>query len=138
MSYHAEKLGIASTVVMPHIASLVKVEACRKFGAEVIIHGNDMNEARRYALKYSKERGIPYINGYDHPNIIAGQGTIGLEIIEDFPNIDGVVIPIGGGGLIAGVSLAIKTLNKNIKIIVAFPSFYRMRILKELKFQLPS
>lgn len=77
-----------------------------------------MAEAKRTALLLAKERSLTYINGYDHPNIIAGQGTIGLEICEQVPNADAVVIPVGGGGLIAGVATAIKAMCPSTKIIV--------------------
>lgn len=78
-----------------------------------------MNEAKQVAFKLSKEKGLTYINGYDHPHIIAGQGTLGLEIVEQVPDIDAIVVPTGGGGLLAGVSVAVKTLYPHIKIIVS-------------------
>ncbi|XP_065202094.1 L-threonine ammonia-lyase isoform X2 [Planococcus citri] len=117
LSYHAKIQGIPATVVMPSAAPLVKVEACKRFGATAIIYGETMSEAKEYAHQYCKEHDLTYINGYDDPYIIAGQGTIALEIFEDMPDIEGIVVPIGGGGLIAGIALAAKTLNKNIKII---------------------
>lgn len=79
-----------------------------------------MNEAKQVAFKLSKDKGLTYINGYDHPHIIAGQGTLGLEIVEQVPDIDAIVVPTGGGGLLAGVSVAVKTLYPHIKIIVSW------------------
>lgn len=79
-----------------------------------------MSEAKQVAFKLSKEKSLTYINGYDHPHIIAGQGTLGLEIVEQVPDIDAIVVPTGGGGLLAGVSVAVKTLYPHIKIIVSW------------------
>lgn len=78
-----------------------------------------MSEAKEMAIKLAKEHGFMYVNGYDHPHIIAGQGTIGLEIIEQLGDVDAVVVPVGGGGLIAGIAMACKTLRPQIKIIVS-------------------
>ncbi|XP_031825326.1 L-threonine ammonia-lyase isoform X2 [Nomia melanderi] len=117
LCYHGCKLGIPVTVVMPILAPIMKIAACRQYGANVIVDGRDMGEAKRIALKQAKEAGLTYINGYDHPDIMAGQGTLGLEIVEQVPDIDALVIPVGGGGLIAGVALAAKTLHPNITII---------------------
>ncbi|KAK5647924.1 hypothetical protein RI129_002816 [Pyrocoelia pectoralis] len=117
LCYHGFKLGIPVTVVMPVVAPIMKISQCRKFNATVIVKGKDMGEAKKVALKLAKKQGYTYINGYDHPDIMAGQGTLGLEIVEQVQDIDAVVIPIGGGGLIAGAALAIKTLHPNIKII---------------------
>ncbi|XP_063219212.1 L-threonine ammonia-lyase isoform X2 [Bacillus rossius redtenbacheri] len=117
LCYHGHDLGIPVTVVMPIVAPIMKIQACRQYGATVVVQGNDMGEAKRLALKLSAERGLTYINGYDHPHIMAGQGTMGLEIVEQVADIDAVVVPVGGGGLIAGVALAVKTLFPNTKII---------------------
>lgn len=115
--YHGYKLGIPVTVVMPLIAPIMKIQKCREYHANVVIEGKDMSEAKQVAFKLSKEKGLTYINGYDHPHIIAGQGTLGLEIVEQVPDIDAIVVPTGGGGLLAGVSVAVKTLYPHIKII---------------------
>ncbi|XP_053694521.1 L-threonine ammonia-lyase [Sabethes cyaneus] len=117
LSYHGWKLGIPVTVVMPLKASLMKIQKCRDYHANVIVQGCDMGEAKKIALKMAHETGLTYINGYDHPHIMAGQGTIGLEIAEQVSNIDAVVVPVGGGGLIAGVATAIKNLSPQTKII---------------------
>ncbi|MGZ4984310.1 MAG: threonine ammonia-lyase [Chthoniobacterales bacterium] len=117
LAYQGKLLGIPATVVMPKFAPLVKVSNCQKLGATVVSHGNDFDEAKARAHELATERGLAYINGYDDPAIIAGQGTMGIEIIEQVPDLDAVLIPTGGGGLLAGVALAIKTLRPNAKVI---------------------
>lgn len=103
---------------MPEAATLMKIQKCRSYGARVVVEGKDMAEAKRIALRMSKEEGLTYINGYDHPHIMAGQGTIGLEILEQVSEPDAVIIPVGGGGLLAGIATAIKSLSPKTKIIV--------------------
>ncbi|XP_076268990.1 serine racemase isoform X2 [Rhynchophorus ferrugineus] len=115
--YHGYLLNIPVTVVMPLIAPIMKIQKCREYKANVIIEGRDMAEAKKVACKLSKERKLTYINGYDHPHIIAGQGTMALEIMEQVSDIDAIVVPTGGGGLLAGISVAVKMLHPNIKII---------------------
>lgn len=117
LSYHGWKLGISVTVVMPIVAPIMKIQKCRKYKANVVVQGKDMGEAKKVALKLAKQHGYTYINGYDHPHIMAGQGTLGLEIHEQVTDIDAVVIPTGGGGLMAGMAVALKTLNPKIQII---------------------
>ncbi|XP_065582889.1 L-threonine ammonia-lyase-like isoform X2 [Artemia franciscana] len=117
LSYHGKQLGIPVTVVMPTIAPIMKVHLCKQYGADIVIYGSDIGESKEFAMRKSKKSGQLYINGYDHPSIIAGQGTMGLEIIEQVPDLDAVVVPIGGGGLIAGVALAIKSLKPHVMII---------------------
>lgn len=116
LCYHGARLNIAVTVVMPILAPIMKISACRRYGATVIVEGADMKEAKNIALRKAHELGLTYINGYDHPDIMAGQGTVGLEIVDQVANIDAIVVPVGGGGLVAGVALAVKTLYPNIKI----------------------
>nr|CAD7570571.1 unnamed protein product [Timema californicum] len=118
LCYHGKDLKIPVTVVMPIVAPIMKIQSCRQHGASVVVQGDDMGEAKRIAMQLAKERELTYINGYDHPHIMAGQGTLGLEIVEQVPNIDAVIVPVGGGGLIAGVALAVKTLFPHIKIII--------------------
>lgn len=113
------KLGIPVTVVMPKEASIMKVQKCKNFKANVIVKGRDMAEAKKIAMEMSRDTGMPYINGYDHPHIMAGQGTIGLEMVEQVSDIDAIVVPVGGGGLIAGIATAVKTLSPNTQIIVS-------------------
>ena len=121
VAYHAQLLGVLATVVMPRFAPLTKVVNCRRFGASVILQGNHISEARTYADEIVSKRGLTYINGFDDPAIIAGQGTIGLEIARQVPDLDAVIVPIGGAGLIAGVGLALKTLKPQVKIIGVEP-----------------
>jgi threonine dehydratase len=117
LAYQGRLLGIPATVVMPRFAPLIKVSACQQLGATVVSHGTDFGEARAHAHKIAAEKGLAYINGYDDPAIIAGQGTMGLEIVEQIPNLEAVIIPVGGAGLLAGVSLAVKTLRPTAKIV---------------------
>ncbi|XP_072172910.1 L-threonine ammonia-lyase-like [Diadema setosum] len=117
MAYHGKDLGIPVFVVMPKIAPIMKVNRCKQHGATVIIRGEDIGESKKLALYLAKKRGYFYVNGYDNPHIIAGQGSMGLEIMEQVPDVDAVVIPVGGAGMIAGVALAIKSLNPSIQII---------------------
>src|SRR5213075_2723159 len=102
---------------MPKFAPLVKVSNCQKLGATVVLHGKDFGEAKAHAHDIAKGKGLAYIDGYDDPAIIAGQGTMGLEIVEQTPDLDAVIVPVGGAGLLAGVSLAVKSLRPHAKII---------------------
>jgi len=117
LAYQGRLLGIPATVVMPKFAPLVKVSNCQKLGATVVLHGKDFGEAKAHAHTIATEKGLAYIDGYDDPSIIAGQGTMGLEIVEQIPDLEAVVVPVGGAGLIAGVSLAVKTLRPSAKIV---------------------
>ena len=117
LAYQGKLLGIPATVVMPKFAPLVKVNNCQKLAATVVLYGKDFGEAKAHADLIAKEKGLAYIDGYDDPAIIAGQGTMGLEIVEQTPNLDAVIVPVGGAGLLAGVSLAVKTLRPNAKIV---------------------
>ena len=121
MAYHGGQMNIPVTVVMPIVAPIMKVENCKKYGANVIIHGADIGESRLLALKIGKKKGLQYINGYDHPHILAGQGTMGLEILDQVDDVDAIVIPVGGGGLIAGTAVAVKTLRPDVMIIGVEP-----------------
>lgn len=122
LAYHAQRLGIPATVVMPTFAPLTKVSNCRKLGANVVLHGNDLAEARVKADELAQERKLTYINGYDDPEIIAGQGTLGIEIAAQVPDVDYVLVPIGGGGLVAGIGVALRHLKPNAKIIGVEPN----------------
>ena len=117
LAHQGKLLGIPATVVMPKFAPLVKVNNCQKLGATVVLHGKDFGEAKAHAHEIAKERALAYIDGYDDPAIIAGQGTMGLEILEQVPDLDAVIVPVGGAGLLAGVSLAVKTLRPDAKIV---------------------
>ena len=117
LAYQGSLLGIPATVVMPKFAPLIKVSTCQQLGANVILHGTDFAEAKARAHELANEKALAYIDGYDDPAIIAGQGTMGLEIVEQIPDLDAVIIPVGGAGLLAGVSMALKTLRRNSKIV---------------------
>ena len=121
LAYHAQLLGIPATVVMPRFAPLTKVANCRRLGAEVVLEGMNIAEARTRAEGIAAIKALTYINGYDDPAIIAGQGTIGLELAAQVPDVEAVIVPIGGAGLVAGVALALKTLKPTVKIIGVEP-----------------
>src|SRR5262249_24803246 len=117
LAYQGGLLGIPATVVMPKFAPLIKVSTCQQLGATVILHGADFVEAKAHAHEIAREKRLAYVDGYDDPPIIVGQGTMGLEIVEQIPDLEGVIIPVGGAVLLAGVSLAIKTLHPTAKIV---------------------
>ena len=108
LAYHGGLLGIPVTVVMPISAPLIKIMTCESMGANVVLHGRSFAEARDHALGLASENGLRYINGFNDPEIIAGQGTIGLELRSQVPNMDAVIVPIGGGGLVAGIGVALQ------------------------------
>lgn len=113
----ASLAGVESTVVMPRTASLSKIDATKSYGAQVVLQGEIYDEAFDYAKKLEKERGLSFVHPYEDEQVIAGQGTIGLEIHDAVPDLDTVIIPIGGGGLISGVSIALKTRNPQIRVV---------------------
>ncbi|MCX5385279.1 threonine ammonia-lyase [Streptomyces sp. NBC_00083] len=110
-------LGVHSTVFMPLGAPLPKVAATRHYGAEVILHGTVVDETLAAAQAYAEERGAVFIHPFDHPDIIAGQGTVGLEILEQCPEVRTIVVGIGGGGLAAGIAVAVKALRPDVRIV---------------------
>ncbi|HEX6989500.1 MAG TPA: threonine ammonia-lyase [Bacillota bacterium] len=109
--------GIPAVVTMAENATPAKIAATRAYGAEVVLHGSIWDEADQKARQLVEERGLTYIHPFDDPQLIAGQGTLGLEIHDDLPDADVVVVPIGGGGLISGVSAALKQLNPRVRVI---------------------
>ncbi|MEJ1973692.1 MAG: threonine ammonia-lyase [Lacunisphaera sp.] len=117
LAYHGQLLGIPVTVVMPDYAPLIKVSTCRRLGARVVVQGRDFAEARAGADALAAREGLAYIHGFDDPDIIAGQGTMALEILEQVKDADAIVAPIGGAGLIAGLAVAAKALRPRIKVI---------------------
>lgn len=121
LSYHGQILKIPVTVVMPRFAPLTKVTNCRRFGANVLLHGNTFQEARSKADELAVENSLTYVNGFDDPPIIAGQGTMALEIIEQVPDLDAIIVPVGGGGLIAGIAVVMRQLKPGVKIIGVEP-----------------
>jgi threonine dehydratase len=117
LAYHGRLLGIPVTVVMPDYAPLIKITTCQRLGARVLVLGKDFVEARAEADRLVASEGLAYIHGFDDPDIIAGQGTLGLEILEQTKDLDAIVCPVGGGGLIAGLAIAVKALKPKIKVI---------------------
>ena len=121
LTYHARLLDVPVTVVMPRFAPLTKISNCQQLGANVLLEGTNIDEARQHAMKLVEKNGFTYINGYDHPDVIAGQGTLGLEILEQVPEFDAVIVPVGGAGLIAGIAVAIKARKPSVQIIGVEP-----------------
>jgi len=119
VAYHATKRGIRAVIVMPLATPLVKVTATRGFGAEVVLHGANYDEAYEEARRRCTAQNMTFIHPFDDPAVMAGQGTIGLELLEQIPELEAVVVPIGGGGLIGGIACAIKESNPKIKVIGA-------------------
>jgi threonine dehydratase len=128
VAYHAKRLGIPATIVMPLGTPMVKVENTRRHGANIILAGHTVEEAGPVALDHGEAHGLTMIHPYDDPLIIAGQGTIGLEMLKAVPALDTLVVPIGGGGLISGIAVAARSLKPDIRIIGVeaglFPSMY--------------
>ena len=106
VAHHASRLDIRSTIVMPRYTPNVKVEHTRRLGAQVVLHGDDLNAANDRATALAAERGFTFVHPYDDPAVIAGQGTVALEMLEEHPDLDALVIPVGGGGLASGCALA--------------------------------
>ena len=132
LAYHGARLGVPVTIVMPKGTPFVKVEHTRQHGAEVVIFGDTYDEAAAHAQQLREERGLTFVHPFDDYDVMAGQGTIALEMLEDVPDLEVLPVPIGGGGLISGVGTAAKAINPAIRIIgcepAMFPSFTaRMR-----------
>src|SRR3712207_3556580 len=127
VAYHARRLGIPATIVMPETVPLVKAENTRAYGARVILHGETLYESAGHARAIAARDGLVFVHPYDDPEVMAGQGTIALEMLADCPDLDHIVVPIGGGGLISGIAVAVKALKPSIEIIgveaALYPSF---------------
>jgi threonine dehydratase len=136
LAYHGQQLGIPVTVVMPVWAPITKVANCRSFGATVLQHGDSFDAAKQHATALAHERGLTYAHGFDDAAIIAGAGTVGLEILEDVPDVDAIIVPVGGGGLIAGIAVAVKAIRPSCKVIgvetLNAPTFYESRKAKRV------
>ena len=124
VAYHAARLGIPATIVMPVTTPFVKVASTRSHGAEVVLHGESVAEAQARCEQIQAQRDLVLVHPYDDPRIIAGQGTIALEMLEDVPGLDMLVIPIGGGGLITGNAIAARAKNPLIEIVGAEAALY--------------
>lgn len=117
VAYHSQRLGVASTIVMPRFTPSVKVEHTREYGAEVILHGEAFDDARRHAVGLAAARGLTWIDPYDDALVIAGQGTVAMEMLATAPTLDMLVVPIGGGGLIAGMAVAAAAIAPRVEVV---------------------
>lgn len=122
VAYHAGKLGIRAQIVMPLSTPLIKVSSTRGYGADVVLHGANYDEACEEALRRSQEGSITFVHPFDDDTVIAGQGTIGLEIVQQVPDVEAVIVPIGGGGLIGGIACAVKESNPKVQVFGVQPS----------------
>ena len=119
VAYHAQRLGIPATIVMPEGTPFNKVKRTEDFGATVILHGQGFDEGVQFTLDRAARDGLTFLHPFDDPVVVAGQGTIGLEMLEDLPDLDTIVVPIGGGGLIAGIATAAKSVKPDVQIVGA-------------------
>ena len=117
VAYGAQKLGFQAKIVVPTHAPQVKVEGIRQFGAELLLHGETYDEAEKKAKELAAQEGKLYISPYNDERIVAGHGTVGLEILKELPMVDVVIVPVGGGGLIAGIAIAVKSQKPTVKVI---------------------
>ena len=128
VAYHAQRMGVPAVIVMPRFTPTVKVANTRRFGAEVVLAGDTFDDAKARGYELAQERGLIMIHPYDDEAVIAGQGTVGLEMLEDQPQLDTLAVAIGGGGLISGIATAAKALKPGIEIVGVqterFPSMY--------------
>ena len=122
VAYAAKIYGVPATIVMPTTTPLIKVNRTKSYGAEVVLYGNVYDEACQYALKLAKEKGLTFVHPFNDETVATGQGTIAMEIFKELPTVDIILVPIGGGGLAAGVSTLAKLLNPNIKVIGVEPA----------------
>ena len=129
LAYHARRLGVPAVIVMPRFTPNVKIERTRSHGAEVILHGDNFDAAQAHAQTLATARGLTPIHPYDDEKIVAGQGTLALEMLAAYPQLDVLIVPIGGGGLIAGMAIAAKAIKPGIEIVGVkserFASMYR-------------
>jgi threonine dehydratase len=124
VAYLATRLGIASTIVMPEPTPFVKIQATEAHGARVVLHGETIADAEGRAMRFVEDDGLVLVHPYDDPKVIAGQGTVALELLEDRPDLDTLIVPIGGGGLISGIAIAAKAIKPDIEIFGAEATLY--------------
>ena len=121
IAYHGALLDIPVTVVMPRFAALIKVSNCRALGATVVLHGNDLSDARAKAHELASMQGLTFIHPFDNLDVMAGQGTMALEILEQVPDVEAIVVPVGGGGLLSGIGTVVKALRPDVEVIGVEP-----------------
>ncbi|MCY0875210.1 MAG: threonine ammonia-lyase [Firmicutes bacterium] len=141
VAYAARMLGIPCKIVMPAAASLSKVQATRGYGADVLLYGENFDAAFDRAQELQAQTGMTFIHAFDDPQVIAGQGTIGLELLEQLPDLDAIVAPIGGGGLISGIAIAAKSIRKDIRVYgveAAGAACFRASLDQQVLTELPS
>jgi threonine dehydratase len=124
LAYHAARMGVPVTIVMPKGTPMVKVEHTRGHGAEVVLEGENYDEAADIAQRLREERGLVFVHPFNDYDVMAGQGTVALEMLEDVPDLEILPVPIGGGGLIAGMAVAAKSINPDIRIMGVEPAMY--------------
>ncbi|MDB5898171.1 MAG: hypothetical protein JWP22_2618 [Ramlibacter sp.] len=128
VAYHAQRLGMRAVIVMPRFTPVVKVERTRSFGPEVVLHGDTLEEARAHALQLAQQEQLTFVHPYDDAAIIAGQGTVAIEMLQAVPQLTTLIVAVGGGGLISGIAAAAKALKPGIRVIGAqalrFPNMY--------------
>ncbi len=124
LAYHGQRLGIPVTIVMPATTPFVKIQQTRFFGADVVLHGEIYEDAAAHAMKLREERDLVFVHPFNDIDVMAGQGTIALEMFEDMPDLELLPVPIGGGGLISGVATAARHLRKNVSIVGVEPAMY--------------
>lgn len=129
VAYVAELLGISATVCVPEWVDAAKLDAIRSHGAEAVLHGRTYDEAEAHSFEIRDERGLSYVHPFDDPHVIAGQGSIGVELLEKIPSLKAVVVPLSGGGLIGGIALAVKNHDPSIRVIGV--SAERARVMHE-------
>lgn len=117
LAYHARRLGIPATIVMPRFTPIVKVQQTESHDANVVLFGEKYDDASAHALELAEKKGLVYVHPFDDAKVMAGQGTVGLEMLEDVPELDTLVVPIGGGGLISGIATVAKAQNREISVI---------------------
>ena len=137
LAYHGGRLGIPVTIVMPKSTPIVKVQQTRDHGANIVLEGSTFEEAYAHARVLEQQRGLTFVHPFDDPVIMAGQGTVALEMLEDAPEIDTLVVPVGGGGLISGMAIAAKALRPDIRVVGVqsnqFPAMYALKTGKDIK-----
>lgn len=130
VAYHAGRLGIPATIVMPEGTPAVKAENTKRWGAHVILEGKTLEDAARFAHAYGAEHGLVFVHPYNDPLVIAGQGTVALEMLADVPDLEALIVPVGGGGLVAGMAVAAKAIKPDIEIVgveaALYPSMYNV------------